>query len=189
MSESIWAYFAGIVDGEGHLTLFRHYKPKSKVGISKRGYELEPHMKITNMNKRMLTEISNKVGSGTMNTLIDKRRKDGIEGRHTYDLRFYPNQQRIILPKIIPHLIQKKEMATVLLEFLDFRQKSMPREEKEKGYLSFEEKFWSAYFNAKPWLIVGYSKRKKNTSPELLAIMQKSFTPEEIANRKSNKGY
>jgi hypothetical protein len=159
IEESFWAYLAGLVDGEGHLKIFRHYSKNPKVSC--RGYELEPHITITSMSKPLLEKVQQTIGIGNINTHIDNTTTGGELAKYAYSLRFYANAQRIILPKIIPHLIHKKEIAEVLLHFLEYRKEKIYREEKEKGYLDFERKYWRAIYIAKPWLSPEYSRRKK----------------------------
>lgn len=161
--ETDWAYFAGMLDGEGHLSIFRHYK---KSHVSKRGYEVETRMAISNMNHDNILQLQKLIGLGNI-TLVNNKREYGIAV--VSDLRFSPNEQRNILPKIIPYLMQKKELATIITEFLQYR--SIPnknREEREQKYYEFEKRFEEAVIRAKPWFAIPVS-RKGRTKRALTA--------------------
>jgi hypothetical protein len=168
--ETTWAYLAGMVDGEGCIMLFRHYKnPKllKKWKGSNRGYELEPRVNINSMNKHNIEFIKNSI-CGLGNIVVMRFKREGEVAAIGYDLRFYPNAQRIILPKIIPYLVQKKERAIVLMKLLDYRsQKNKDPIFREKLYLQLEDEMRGLIIKEKPWLIDPPGKLKlgvQNTS-------------------------
>ncbi len=154
--ETSWAYIAGMIDGEGHLSMFRHYKKNGS--SSKRGYEIEPHLEIANMNKESLIDISNLLGGmGKITTLI--LRREGQDPFENYNIRFRVSEQRIILPKVLPHLLLKKETASIILRLLDYRLthkhlKQADKAEREKFYLQLEEEYRCAMMKEKPWLLL-----------------------------------
>jgi|WetSurMetagenome_2_1015567.scaffolds.fasta_scaffold53982_6 hypothetical protein len=152
MQETDWAYLAGMIDGEGHIGLFRHYK--KNCNVSKRGYEIEPRLNVTNMNKQNLIIIKEIIQLGSLITCVYRRK--GIEPFEGYELRFGVNDQRIIYPKIITYLIQKKELAEIILKLLDYRLNKKDREFTEKFYLELEEEFRTAVMKGKPWLLKAF---------------------------------
>jgi hypothetical protein len=157
IEETTWAYFAGMLDGEGSFSIFRHYKKDPHV--SKRGYEIETRVAVSNMNQNNILQLQKMVEKGHI-TLVNNKREYGIAV--VADLRFSPNEQRYILPKVLPYLIQKKELATIILEFLEYR--STPnkiKEDREQKYYQFEKRFEEAVLRAKPWLANLISKKGK----------------------------
>ena len=152
LKETDWAYLAGMIDGEGYMGITRHYKDKSKSGTSKRGYEIETRLCISSMNERELTTIGNLLALGHVSTVVHIRKNSGPNPG--YELRFCPNHQRIIFPRVIPYLIQKKHMAKIILQLLDYRSmKNKNPEEREKFYLQLEDDFRNAVMAEKPWLL------------------------------------
>jgi hypothetical protein len=76
------------------------------------------------------------------------------ETNEGYELRFFPNNMRIVLPHVIPYLIQKKEKAKIILRLLDYRSiKHHDCEEREKFYLQLEDELRSATMVERPWLL------------------------------------
>jgi hypothetical protein len=157
MQETDWAYFAGMLDGEGYIGIFRHYKRTMKHG-SNRGYELETVMTVSNMNEDNLLQLRDVLKMGK----IVQVRHDRPCGRlHVGSLRFNVSEQRIIIPHILPYAMQKKERLTIIKEFLDYRithiyaQKSKEAiEERELLFYNLEKQFEAATFKAKPWLLL-----------------------------------
>lgn len=155
--ETDWAYIAGMIDGEGHLTIFRHYK-KQGIRISSRGYDLEPRLHIANMNLKNLEYIKNKINLGHIQKLKIKR-EDGV--MVSYELRFNPSEIILIIPNILPYLSQKKSRAMILYKFLSFRAKGSMRTRLnqklkpliEQYYLDLEEEMAKATLEEKPWLV------------------------------------
>lgn len=148
--ETTWAYLAGMIDGEGHMALSRHYKNNCKT--SKRGYEIETKLDIANMNKESLVDLCGLIGMGKVTTLILRRpNQDPFEN---YDIRFKVSEQRIILPKVIPYLRLKKETATIILRLLDYRLDKKNKAFTEKFYLELEEEYRCALIKEKPWLLL-----------------------------------
>ena len=154
--ETTWAYLAGMVDGEGCMSIFRHYKNRK---VSKRGYEVEPRLMIANMNKETLTDIIALTGLGRVTTLVLKRKdQDPFEN---YEIRYNVGEQRIILPKILPYLMQKKDMAEIVLRLLNYRLDPKDRAFTENFYLELEEEYRCAMIKSKPWLLLAVQQRGK----------------------------
>lgn len=164
--DTTWAYLAGMLDGEGYFSLTRHYKYHSRV--SSRGYDLYSRIVLSNMNLENLNQIQQLTGFGRIQILRNKKK----DGRIciTYELRFCPNEQRTILPKITPYLIQKKTRAKILLKLLDFRAKgSMISATKvkpliEQYYLDLEQQLEQATLKEKPWSLTATSKKGRKKS-------------------------
>lgn len=121
MREEI-AYVAGVVDGDGCITLTpikRNYKTFYM-----------PHFHIVNTNLKMI-KFCQKIIGGRILTFKDKR--------HNRKLRYRLYSHNIseiikILTKILPYLVTKKERAEVLLKFCKYRKKHYHK----KNYGDFE---------------------------------------------------
>jgi hypothetical protein len=155
--ETTWAYIAGMVDGEGHLAILRHFK-KDNIGVSRRGYEIETVLTIGNMDRSNLEWIQQAIGLGTICLHKNKKRNTSYgEGIClVYTVRFSPNDLRVILPNITPYLVQKKDRAEVLSSFLDFRSTSKENGvsvlDKERKYFAYEQEFDRLTRIHKPWI-------------------------------------
>jgi hypothetical protein len=70
----------------------------------------------------------------------------------------------------LTYMLYYKEIAQTVIDFIEYRQQKLPREEKEKGYLELEKKHWKAVFASKPWVTVDFSRRRRkyNYVQELL---------------------
>lgn len=109
LPETFWAYLAGIIDGEGTISV----------------YSIGAQLTIANTHLPLLVTIQEKLGCGSIQTL-------GMRGGRTsqaYKWGCYATGLRRILPKILPYLIIKKPHAELMLEFLDpqFRRKTGTR--------------------------------------------------------------
>ena len=102
-------YLAGIVDGEGCLTVTRE---RTKYYAS--GFKYSPVFKIVNTDLELLKYIQRLIGSGSIIQL-----KQRLQNRkQIYQLELYPNAQRQILPLIAPLLRCKKQQAECLIKLL-----------------------------------------------------------------------
>lgn len=96
------AYIAGIIDGEGTVTLARRHRNKMP----------SPEVSIANNHLELLRWIKSKIGAGT----IIKRTKQKSHHSDSYVLTLTDNKALEVL-KIIRHfLIVKKEHADLLLK-------------------------------------------------------------------------
>jgi hypothetical protein len=110
------SYLAGIVDGEGTITLViaSNWRRKNKL-------LLRPTVIITNGNKELIDWIASFL-KGTK--IIDRRKIKGYKGGELYSLEFhsFPRVQSF-LEEIYPYLKVKKKQAELLLKFIKSRQK------------------------------------------------------------------
>jgi hypothetical protein len=150
IKDTDYAYLAGMIDGEGYISILHHNK---KIKVSCRGYELESTLKLTSMNKDLLDSIQKTFNMGKIVVMKDKRRREEDDTIILiYDLRFRVSEQRIILPKVIPYLRYKKKIAEIILNFLTIRQSPIPQKAKEEEYKKTELQLYDAVMIAKPWL-------------------------------------
>lgn len=119
-TEAQLGYVAGILDGEGSISLSR-----SRCNTKAHLYRC-PHVRIFNTDKRILNAVYAYVG-GSMSPHLDQYGNS----KPCYRLE-WNSKPRIaeLLTKLLPYLVGKKERAVVMIAFcLD----TSPNEEKE-GY-------------------------------------------------------
>ena len=105
-----YAWLAGIIDGEGTITITRQWRTKS--------YSYRPEIHITNTSSLMLNEAVS-----IMEIAVGKKPKifstNNGNKREVYRVRFQDRNSCFNLIKLLlPHLIAKKAQAELLLIFL-----------------------------------------------------------------------
>jgi len=145
-----YQYIAGMFDGEGTLSIFRHHAPSFRKNI-KRGYAREFRLNIANTNLDVILEIKKFLGYGEI-----------ITHKHancfSFSIRFCPTQLRILLPKILPYLIIKKDLTMIMFEALTtVKNFNIPIKRREEILLQLEEKFWAFKKTMKPYLCDDYA--------------------------------
>ncbi len=151
--ETTWAYFAGMLDGEGYIALTRHHKKKA----SKRGYEIEPYMNVCGQNQENIYALQRMLGLGRVHIVQHKRQMSELAAAY---LLFNVSELKVILPKILPYAVQKKSRLLVMSNFIDYR--SQPNKdplERELRYFELEKQFEDALVIEKPWLLKPVRKR------------------------------
>jgi hypothetical protein len=108
-------YFAGFVDGEGNISIYRH-----KDNRTKRGYTLHPFFKVSGTNNKLLGILSKEFG-GKVKLSVKPRGN----AKSVYVLEYQELNQIInVLSMILPYLILKKEQAELMVEFCKKRIKN-----------------------------------------------------------------
>ena len=110
MSPTEAAYFAGFVDGEGTIGVYRARRPENRSG-----FRYQPTLVAANTYYPVLEALQRMCGNGRItqtNNPISEHHKTGFR------LQFSSDQIRRILPQILPYLIVKKPQAEYVLEFL-----------------------------------------------------------------------
>jgi hypothetical protein len=115
LAPSETGYIAGIIDGEGTITIELR-KRKTKCGRTTA--ELSPSLGIHNTDRRLLEYLFAFLGKEKihMHTYVRKNRK------HKTAYVFHSNSPewiRVLLEKVRPFLIIKSEQADLLLQFID----------------------------------------------------------------------
>lgn len=113
-----WAYLAGIVDGEGTITILRVSKRKGQTHI------LQPKIDVTNTSKRLLDWLGEKV-----DMKVNGRTKPMTSGDLTfkrqpavcYDIQIWGYRVYHVLLNIQPYLVIKREQAELVRAFLESR--------------------------------------------------------------------
>lgn len=160
-----WAYFAGLIDGEGYIE-FSHRKAYGKKALApsylKRGFVRTFKLSISSGNKWLLDEIVNRIGAGSIysgkkNYQQLARATNPNDVFVTYALTYFSKNLEIILEHVIPYLILKQRIAELTLAGLKIylstrREYSLIKEQemlklKEQYDVEFYEKLHSQAFN------------------------------------------
>jgi len=104
-----YAYLAGIIDGEGHVGLYRH-----KDAYCKRGFTWRVVLCITNSSYLLLLDLQRRFGGR-----IEPNGKSAFSGRQIYGLRFSANAMRELLPRVLPYLVLKRQDVNIMLRTMD----------------------------------------------------------------------
>lgn len=116
MNETERAYIAGIVDGEGSVSMcLRNTKPKH--------YDVK--VSISNSSKQLIDYLKNLFPLFNIFTQKDKRNKNWKRRYELYSSSL--KNIKIFLESILPFLIVKKEQARLLLEYIEIRNKVFSR--------------------------------------------------------------
>jgi hypothetical protein len=112
MKETEKAYIAGLIDGEGTISISHNNSQGSDA------YSIV--LRIYNSDKRMIDWVENVTGYG--NVREEKMRKDNWNRpniKPMYKWAIYANNIRKLLPEIEKYLVIKKEQSQIMQEFLD----------------------------------------------------------------------
>lgn len=108
-SDTDLAYLAGIIDGEGTITIGRAPRNNTKHRVP---YHI-PHVKVCNTNKELIDWIHAKFGGRMNNT-----RQANAKWSTLYYIRWNCGKARDLLEAILPYLRVKKLQGTIVLEFI-----------------------------------------------------------------------
>lgn len=120
-SEGECGYLAGLVDGEGTISMFR-VKVKQQV-------QYRPYIMIVNTDRKMLDRVRMILGTGSVTKHTDKRSRGSFNGvKPVYKVLMPPSVVRRVLPMIRPYLVTKAEQADIVMEAAgrNFRQQGIP---------------------------------------------------------------
>lgn len=109
LTETQIAYLAGILDGEGQVSVTRQKRTDAK---RKRDYGLRTEVRVSQRRRVLLSTILGWIGeeNGTIGPT-------GLGGKF-FQLRFKAEWLREHLPLIAPFLILKRRQAEIVIEFL-----------------------------------------------------------------------
>ena len=102
MEEVEKAYLAGIIDGEGTVTLMRHHQNETPA----------PYVAISNNDLKLLHWVKKKIGAGTITT--KPRREQHHKDSYTWCLRF--DKAIAFLNSIKGYLIIKRRQADLIVK-------------------------------------------------------------------------
>lgn len=113
-----WAYLAGIVDGEGTITILKVSKRKGQTHI------LQPKIDVTNTSERLLRWLGEKVDM-RVNGRTKPLKSGEITFKRTpavcYSIEIWGYRVYNVLMGIEPYLVIKREQARLVRTFLDSR--------------------------------------------------------------------
>lgn len=114
LSTEEWAYIAGIIDGEGTISVIR---------VAKRNhYALRPQVQITNTHEPLFRWLVDKLGIGIVKRNRDDTRDWFKQTPKTSYVMTVPGYRCYsILQYIEPFLIIKKEHAQIVMQFIESR--------------------------------------------------------------------
>jgi len=107
------AYLAGVLDGEGHITVLR-----SKNAACANGIQYRPYINITNTSKALMDWILENFG-GSVKTVT---KRDGNRKPVSYWYMTGRNAASLI-GQVLPYLVVKHRQAVLLLEFYAVKSK------------------------------------------------------------------
>jgi hypothetical protein len=105
------SYIAGIVDGEGSISVYQHKKRRGKEYLD---YTYGLHVSVTNTYKPVVDWLQKKTGLGSIGSKL--RDKENYKTAYTWVLQV--NQIQPFLEALLPYLIIKHAQAELMLEFL-----------------------------------------------------------------------
>ncbi len=119
LAETDYAYLAGIIDGEGTVSISR--QTTRRKGHTYIGYG--PHLTVSNTDLMMLRSLKDRFGGHIVkaNAPYNNLWKQG------YILYFRREEMLALLPRVIPYLTSKRHKAVLLLEYMRTRTKGVER--------------------------------------------------------------
>jgi len=115
LSVEVSAYLAGLIDGEGSITVSAHKHKDGKI-------YLNPQIQITNSNIKLIKWISRNVTGGKFISKRSMKKRWGRRPMFTFSTRSMGYTYRL-LQEVLPFLVAKKKQALLLLKFLESRLK------------------------------------------------------------------
>lgn len=109
----IYAYMAGIVDGEGSIIISKQKRKENRSGC-----RFYPLLIITNTNKEVLDFFVEKTGYGRVFERPEQQKPYFNSVKNCWRWAVKHTQVGEILKKLLPYLIIKKKQAENVLEFL-----------------------------------------------------------------------
>lgn len=123
VSERELAYAAGIVDGEGSIGIYKHSAAKNRDGSFRRFPPLRVFVSVSQCDIRLPVWMKERFGGHVSSLGIPKTGR-----RPAYQWGLHGSEAiREFLTSIQPHLLIKREQATVALEFIQLGRLHIPR--------------------------------------------------------------
>jgi len=119
LSREQLAYIAGLIDGEGTITLVKH------------GNKIYPEVSITNTCKELIDWLKKTIGFG----IVSEERKKNRKWKICYKYRVVSIAEVYsLLKEIEPYLIVKKQQALLVLKFIETLSNYVAKE-KRRNYI------------------------------------------------------
>jgi len=126
--KATYGYLAGILDGEGHITITRGTIKGRKVdGSDCVNYVCT--VGVRNTDKRLMTWLQQRFGG---NIYPNKPSKNRPNWKTSFNWQLFGNKNlELLLLAVLPYLQLKKEQANIALEFLRLRGERFPEKRQE----------------------------------------------------------
>lgn len=111
-----YAWLAGIIDGEGCLSIYKIKSKAPKGFIPKRGFTWRITGKVSNTNIKLMDKIRKIIGYNGCYSYFKHSKRPQEKGLYSFD--FTPSVLRKILPLCIQFFTAKKQQALLLIEAL-----------------------------------------------------------------------
>lgn len=112
MNDVQFAYLAGIIDGEGCITITKQTNAKA----GKRGFCYRPVVHVANTHSQVLITLQEMTGLGQARKFDDAR----PNRKERWQWMIWSQQAAQIVRGVLPHLIIKRRQAMVFLAFVDY---------------------------------------------------------------------
>lgn len=124
------AYLAGFLDGEGSF-----YMSREKRKANRSGYRYSCGLSAAQVCDDVLLYIQKFAGGS-----ITLQRRDGTNHQDCYVLYWGVKQMRWLIPQILPFLVRKREVASVVLEFAKSRRE-------RQNYQAYDAEAYASFYN------------------------------------------
>lgn len=117
-------FIAGILEGEGYLTIHQHFAmQRRRNGPARRYRQIEARLTITNTSKPLLQTCQRLIGGHT----YSHRPWKNPRWNQAYEMIVGERSQILaILCEVYPYLVAKREIAGIMKNFLRHRLKKQP---------------------------------------------------------------
>jgi len=113
--ETELAYLAGILDGEGVISIHAHTKHRQSRGRIGEPYKiLQPMVMVYNCNLALIDWLHNRIG-------FRVNSRDRRKARTSYQVALSGYRNYSLLTPLLPYLIAKKPQAELVLEYIAIR--------------------------------------------------------------------
>jgi hypothetical protein len=102
----IYAYFAGIIDGEGTISMY-YYKKLDRYFLT---------FEVYNNCPKIIHWLETNIG-GYSRAVTSPSRESKIHWKTTYCWRLHNNDSLHVLQSVLPFLVSKKEQCEIAIEF------------------------------------------------------------------------
>jgi len=125
MKDTNKAYTAGLVDGEGCITITR--RKKRNLVYPNNNWYYEPQVIVANTDKRMMDFLVDLYGGWVA---IPKKTRDYY--KQDYHWKITGDNMRRLLRDVLSYLVLKKKQAEIVLSFPNYNKTGKPRTTKER---------------------------------------------------------
>jgi len=126
ISESTWAYFAGLVDGDGTILIQRNSSRSNRQ--YRDGWRRTYVLSVSSVSLNFLNQLHDLIKLGKVRAYFYKKTYSKSHYGNVNFYRFETNEIRAILPKIIPYLVLKKNLAEIMWRSLKIIEEVRPVE-------------------------------------------------------------